>query len=279
MIEVRNTTGASPSSVDVHGVQLEVARIGRGRPILFLHPVVGIEPDAAVLSMLAEGGEVLAPSHPGFGRSAKPKHITTVEDISYIYLDLLEQLDLREVMLVGVSLGAWIAASIAVKSSDRISRLVLADPFGIKLGSAEDNDIANMFMLPQAEFDALAFADIANAPGNWAEVDPEKVRIAARNREMTTQLGWLPYMYDPKLRSRLHRIKVPTLFLWGDQDRVITKSYVRSYSELLPDSSMKTIAGAGHYPHIEQPRRFANVVLDFLDSGEDASSSFQHLLP
>ena len=95
---------------------------GQGRPILFLHPGIGIDPAAPVLTELAKGGRVIAPSHPGFGTSQLPKGMTSVDDVSYFYLDLLEQLDLRDVLVVGVGLGGWLAAEIAVKNSTRLSR-------------------------------------------------------------------------------------------------------------------------------------------------------------
>ena len=96
---------------------IEAIERGQGRPILFLHPGIGIDAAAPVLAELAKGGRVIAPSHPGFGTSQLPKGMTTVDDVSYFYLDLLEQLDLRDVLVVGVGLGGWIAAEIAVKNS------------------------------------------------------------------------------------------------------------------------------------------------------------------
>jgi pimeloyl-ACP methyl ester carboxylesterase len=78
-----------------------------------------------VLDHLAKGVRLLAPSHPGFGHSALPGGFTTVDDLAYFYLDLLDVLDLRDTVVVGVSLGAWIAAAIAVKSTARIAKLVL----------------------------------------------------------------------------------------------------------------------------------------------------------
>jgi len=81
----------------------------------------------AAIGELAKSAHVIAPTHPGFGRSELPKGMRWVDDLSYFYLDLLEQLDLRDVVVVGVGFGAWIAAEIAVKSCERIGRLVLAD--------------------------------------------------------------------------------------------------------------------------------------------------------
>src|SRR6478672_11184539 len=122
------------TSLVVNGATIEAIDRGKGRTILFLHPGIGIDPAAPVLTALARGGRVIAPSHPGFGTSQLPKGMTSVDDVSYFYLDLLDQLDLRDVLVVGVGLGAWIAAEIAVKNSTRLSDLVMANAVGVKIG-------------------------------------------------------------------------------------------------------------------------------------------------
>src|SRR4030095_15141814 len=112
----------SAAAMTVNGIRLEVVEKGRGRPLLFLHPDIGLAPNAPVIDKLAENARVLAPSHPGFGGSEQPKAFTTVDDLAYFYLDLLHTLDLKDTVVVGVSLGAWIAAEIAVKSTARIAK-------------------------------------------------------------------------------------------------------------------------------------------------------------
>ena len=114
-LRMSGTTDAK-SSLVVNDVKLEVVERGQGnsraRPILFLHPGIGIEADAPVLDALAKGGRVIAPSHPGFGASQLPKGLSTVDDVSYVYLDLMERLDLRDTLVVGVGLGGWLACEI-----------------------------------------------------------------------------------------------------------------------------------------------------------------------
>src|SRR6266853_3162698 len=124
-----NAAAEAPTSmITVTGARIELLDRGRGRPILFLHPHIGLDPSAPVLAMLAEGGRLIAPSHPGFGHSERPAGLTAVDDLAYFYLDLMDALDLRDALVVGVSLGAWIAAAIAVKWTARIARLVLGNP-------------------------------------------------------------------------------------------------------------------------------------------------------
>jgi pimeloyl-ACP methyl ester carboxylesterase len=165
---------------------------------------------------------VIAPSHPGFGRSELPRAMTTVDDLAYFYLDVMDALDLRDVVLAGVSFGGWIAAEIAIKSTERLSHVVLADAVGIKLGDREQRDIVDIFTTKQSEVDRLAFHNPKIAAIDHASISDEDAHILFRNREATALFAWSPYMYDPKLASRLHRIQVPTLVLWGASDRIVS---------------------------------------------------------
>src|SRR5438067_11405129 len=110
---------AAPPSFErrkIKGLDIELIERGHGPPLLFLHPGIGIDPRAAFLDELAQRVRVIAPSHPGFGGSDQPPSFTTIDDLAYFYLDLLDELALDDVTLVGVSLGGWIAAEMVVKS-------------------------------------------------------------------------------------------------------------------------------------------------------------------
>src|SRR5581483_2203242 len=231
----------SMTSVTVNGVTIEMIDRGKGRPILFLHPGIGIEPDAPVLAALAKSGRVLAPSHPGFGTSQLPAGMTTVDDVSYFYLDLLEQLDLRDVLVVGVGLGGWIACEIAVKDTSRFSQLVLANAIGVKIGDRETRDIVDIWSLMPNELNALAWADPKLGERDYKTLPEAVSQAAARNREAYARLAWSPYMHNPKLKNRLHRIKLPTLFLWGSADRILSDSYGRGYCALISGAKFQTI--------------------------------------
>jgi len=254
---------ASTSIIVVNGSRLELIDRGRGRPILFLHPHIGLDPSAPVLALLAAGGRLFAPSHPGFGHSQRPSAITTVDDLAYFYLDLMDQLDLADAVVVGASLGAWIAAAIAVKSTARMARLVLANPVGIKAGDRETRDIADIFAMLENDFLAHAFADPAAGTRDYAALSDDEVTVAARNREASAVYGWSPYLHDPKLKGRLHRIRIPTLVLWGTADRLAGEGYGRAFAAAIPGARFETILGAGHFPHIEQPKVFAEQVFAF----------------
>ena len=249
---------------NVRGVRVEILDHGSGRPMLFLNAGIGIDPGKAALSQMAEHLRVVAPCHPGFGASERPAWITTVDDLSYFYLDLLDEFDLHEVILVGVSFGAWVAAEIAVKSTTRLSHLVMANAVGIKIGDRETRDIADIFAMTEDQFNAAAFANPSIGIKDYKSMSAADLLATARNRESLARFTWSPYMHNPKLRNRLHRIGVPTLFLWGARDRIVSADYGRSYCAAVPGARFELIDNAGHLPHIEQPKTFASRILDFI---------------
>jgi len=255
----------SAGSRVINGIRIEIIERGGGRPLLFLHPGIGIKATAPVLDRLAERTRVIAPSHPGFGASVQPPWFNSVDDLAYFYLDLLDELDLTDTIVAGVSLGGWIAAEMAVKSCARISHLVLANPVGIKVGDRETRDIADIFALTEEQFAEMAYFDPAAGRHDYKAMPEAEVREVARNREATARYGWSPYMHDPKLKARLHRIRVPTLLLWGTADRILAQPYGRTYCAAIAGARFEPIGRAGHFPHLEQPDEFARRIFAFVD--------------
>ena len=259
------TNLTQPGWMTVHGVRLEIVERGQGRPILWLHGEEGLDPSAQFLDLLAAHGSVLAPSHPGFGRSPDVASIDTVDDLSYLYLDVLAERNLRDVTVVGSSLGGWIAAEMAVKCSDRFSGLVLVAPLGIKVGDRETRDIPDIFALPPDEVARLQYRDPARAAVDHGKLSDDQLTVIARNREATALYAWEPYFHNPKLRQWLHRIKLPTLLLWGADDRFVTAAYYGdAYRGAIPGARFETIDRAGHFPHIEEPAALVERIRGFI---------------
>jgi pimeloyl-ACP methyl ester carboxylesterase len=263
--EMLQRADSASDSLVVEGMRIDVIERGAGEPVLFLHAENGIEPAVAAIDALAKTTHVIAPTHPGFGRSELTNGVRTVDDLSYFYLDLLDQRDLRDVTLVGVAFGAWIAAEIAVKSTARLARLVLANAVGIKTGDRETRDIADIFALTEPEYLELTYCDPNAGRRDYKSLPPAEVLAAARAREATARFAWSPYFHNPRLKSRLHRIRIPTLFLWGAHDRMVGEAYGRAYCAMIPGGRFETIERVGHFPHQEQPQAFAKRVLAFMD--------------
>jgi pimeloyl-ACP methyl ester carboxylesterase len=259
------------SVVEVNGIEVELNIRGRGRPLLFLHPEIGLDRASPALDRLAQGARVIAPTHPGYGRAKVPSEFNTIDDLAYLYLDLLDKLDLRDVAVVGAGLGGWIAAEIAVKTTARLTHLVLADAFGVKIGDRETRDIFDMYFITEAELAKIVYFDQEWTKRDLTKLPDEELYAIARAREATSRFAWKPYMHNPKLKSRLHRIRIPTLFLWGAEDRIVAPAYGRAYCASIPDARFQLIERAGHFPHVEQPEEFARRALDFIEGKESRS--------
>ena len=190
----------------------------------------------------------------------------SVDDLSYFYLDLLDQLDLRDLTVVGVSLGAWIAAEIAVKTTARMSRVVAANAVGVKVADRETRDIVDVFALTEKEYIDIVYADPKVGTRDYKTLPDAEVLAASRAREATARLAWNPYFHNPRLKNRLHRIHIPTLFLWGAQDRMLSEAYGRAYCAMIPGARFELIDRAGHFPDHEQPKAFASKVMAFVGS-------------
>ncbi|HEY6495956.1 MAG TPA: alpha/beta fold hydrolase [Trebonia sp.] len=245
------------------GVVLDVTAYGAGPAALLLSGVEGVRDDQEFVTLLGGAHAVLAPSHPGFDLSPRPDWLDSVEDLAYLYLDWLDRLDARDVTLVGCQFGGWVAAEMAVRSSARLSRLVLVDAVGIKPGGREERDIADVFHMTRGELDRRTFHDTARGPGDLTAALEDVVLRIARNEEALACYGWEPYLHNPRLLRWLHRISVPTLVVWGESDGIVTPGYGRSLAEAIPGARFEVIPDAGHRPQVEQPGGLSALIRDF----------------
>lgn len=250
--------------LEVSGVAIDLWRKGSGRPVLFLHPGDGFDPEDAFLNALASSHDVIAPWHPGFGHSDMPDGWLGVDDLAYFYLDLMDHLDLSDVTLVGSSFGGWIAAEVAVRGSRRLGRLVLIDALGIKTGDRTTRDIADFHNTDLTELEAMKWADPTGRQPDLMSYDDDALTAVVRSREAFAHFGWRPYMHNPALLRWLHRIAAPSLVIWGAQDGIVTPEYGRAFADRIPDARFELVADAGHFPHIEQPEASLELVRGFI---------------
>jgi pimeloyl-ACP methyl ester carboxylesterase len=249
----------------IAGIDLELIERGEGAPLLYLHGGGGIASDRSFLDLLAKTRRVIAPSHPGFGKSSLPDWLDSVDDIAHVYLELMDRLGLTRTDVVGFSIGGWIAAEIATKVPERIKRLVLIGPVGVKTGTPDKLDIPDVFAMPREKLDRLRFHDPEKHAADLSAVPDDQLLVVARNRETLALLTWEPYMHNPKLPHRLHRLNVPALLIRGASDGIVSAEYLERYAALIPDARIDTIAAAGHLPQVEQPTATAARVLEFLN--------------
>ncbi len=250
--------------IELGGIALDTLIAGKGPPLVFLHGGDYVAQNRPFLDRLAHHFRVIAPRAPGFGATARPAWFRTVHDIAYLYLDLLERLDLQETLLAGHSFGGWIALEMAVRSEARLGHLVLIDALGVKFAGREERDIADIYAMPAAEVLRRSFVDPAGAAPDYAKLDDVELLAIAHDREATALYGWKPYMHDPALRHWLHRVTRPALVLWGEADGIVAPSYGERLAAALPQARFERIAGAAHYPQVEQPDRVAAAIERFV---------------
>lgn len=250
--------------VKAGGISLEVERRGAGRPLLLLTSEEQLELDAAFVNTLAEKFEVIIPRAPGFGLSDRPGWMTNPDDISYYMLDVIDALGLKDVTVLGFSFGGWLAAEMATKNNGAIARLILVDAYGVKIGGPHDRDIMDIWTSHPAKVLAAKWADPEKGKRDFSQMSDAQLTAVARANESFARFSWDPYMHNPKLRHRLHRINVPTLVIWGEKDGVVSTAYGEAYAKLIPGATFAVVPGAGHYPHLEAPDAFMSTLSSFI---------------
>jgi pimeloyl-ACP methyl ester carboxylesterase len=253
----------------VDGVTLQVFHGGQGPTLLVLHDCEVMTEWQPYHAALATQFTVLAPSHPGFGASERAGSIDGIDDLAYLYLDFIAGLGPQGVDVLGLGMGGWIAAEMAVRCRHSLRRLVLADTVGIKVSGRTEVDIVETFILSREQLLEVGWHDPAlgaermKLPGTPGLADDELLTLI-RNREAAARLSWKPFMHNPALRRWLHRIAVPTLVLWGESDRIVRPDYGRAFQQAIPGAQFQLIQAAGHYPYLERPQEFVASVTAFL---------------
>ena len=256
------------SVLAVRGNRIRLMRGGAGQPLVILHGASGAQ-WAPFMSALSQKFDVIAPEHPGFGESDMPDWLDTVHDLAYFYLDLFAELKLKDVNLVGLSLGGWIAAELAVRSSARLASMTLAGAAGLHVPGVvqldpflrSDEQRLRDFFYDQKKADEV----IARA------LRPELEDVTLKNRATVAKLAWQPRGHDPHLTKWLHRIDVPTLLIWGDHDRAFPKDYALAYQKAIPGAKLVIVPECGHVPQIEKPDAFVAALEGFLGARKIAA--------
>ena len=246
----------------VAGCRTRIMRGGSGDPLLFLHGARGASTWLPFFETMSQSFDLIVPEHPGFGGSDTPDWLDNVGDLAYFYLDLIETLKLPRLHLAGVSLGGWIASEIAIRNQTTLRTLTLLCAAGLHLPDVAKGDI---FMWSREEFTRNIFHDPRVAAAMLAQTPTDaELAIERKNRLTTAKLGWNPRLYNPDLHKWLHRITVPTLIVWGDDDKVFPLPYGEAYQKLIPGSQLEVLKDTGHTLQIERPGELAALMTRFL---------------
>ncbi|XVV14916.1 alpha/beta fold hydrolase [Actinoplanes sp. CA-131856] len=222
-------------------------------PFLLLHGGGGPQTVAGFADLLASlPARVVTPVHPGFGGTARPDDLTRPGQLAVAYDELLKDLDLDGVTVVGNSLGGWIAAEMALLSSPRVAEVILVDAVGVEVPGH-----------PIADFFALSLPEIAQhsyyEPDKF-QIDPAALPAMAGNRAALTVYSGNGRMFDPGLRERLAGVTTPVRVIWGEADRIADPGYGRALAAAIPGASFTLLDKTGHLPQIETPERLLKAV-------------------
>jgi pimeloyl-ACP methyl ester carboxylesterase len=257
--------GGEAETIDVRGRPTVIMHGGDGPPFVYLHSTLGESFRwLPFYQAWAKQFTVYVPTHPGFGQSGGFDRIDAIEDMAFHYVELFDELGLNEVILGGVSLGGWIAAEFAVRWPERVKKLWISGAPGLWV---DDDPLPDLFreMTDRQKLRARLFHD---PDGYMAKLviadDPPEEQVLSAYQSLTAlaRLVW-ERPYDPKLAARLHRVRCPTLLLWGAHDRLVPPAYGEAYRKCIPHAEMKVIPGCGHLSMFEKEAEFVDAVARF----------------
>src|SRR5665213_263731 len=242
----------------VNGVKTQVLSAGKGEPVMFWHGA-GTGCGWDFLAPLTEKFKVYLPYHPGWGGSADETSMTTTQDFVMHYLELFDLMKLGKVDLVGFSMGGWFASTFATQHSERLKKLVLVAPAGLRV---KEHPTLDLFKIKPEEIAPYLAENLAALGPPPDPTDIDFIVNAYREQTSLARIAW-ERIYDSKLPKYLHRITVPTLFVWGKQDRIIPEAQSATWTKLVKGSKLQTFSPAGHLVLNEKPEA-VKVIGEFL---------------
>jgi pimeloyl-ACP methyl ester carboxylesterase len=243
-------------------IGVRLFRSGSGTPVLYLHGAGGYPGWIPFFERLATRHDLLVFEHPGFGGSDTPDWIRNVPDMAMYYLDLLDELGLEGVHLIGFSLGGWIAAELAIRNAARLQSLSLIAPAGIRVKGVPMGD--NFIWGPEEAIHNLVYDQALAEMMLQQTPSEEEAERQLHNRFMAAKLGWQPRWFNPDLERWLHRIKLPTLVLWGENDNLLPVRYAELWKERVPAARIEIASQCGHLVPAEKGDWAARQILDFV---------------
>jgi pimeloyl-ACP methyl ester carboxylesterase len=248
---------------------------GSGRPFLLLHGGAGALSVAGFAELLSSSkpARVITPVHPGFDGTPRPEQLASIPSLATVYAQLLRDLGLTDVCVVGNSVGGWIAAELSVAESaapdGRVSSAVLVDAAGLQLDAAPVPDFFSLTL--DQVFDLSYFI-----PETF-RIDPATLTDERKAAQAANRAALLAYagheMADATLPGRLPGVSIPVLAVWGAADRMIPPAHGRAYADAIPGGQFLQIAQAGHLPQLEAPAELLAAVWEFASQHTQAASS------
>jgi pimeloyl-ACP methyl ester carboxylesterase len=252
-------------TVAAAGVELALLRGGSGKPLLILHDELGYPGWMAWNEKLAQDRTLLIPLQPGFGKTPRIDWIRSYRDLAGFYSQVLRELRLEPIDVIGFSAGGFIAAEMAAADPNIFSHMVLVAPMGIK---PADGEIMDFFAVTVGNHLLATIADPVKSPEfgklYGGQMTPERFEAFEDARSETARIGWEPFMHNPSLPYLLRGLKTPTLLIWGTRDVIVPRGCVDAYRAVIPGAQVVEIEGVGHRPEIENVAEFDRTVRKFI---------------
>jgi pimeloyl-ACP methyl ester carboxylesterase len=229
---------------------------GSGQPLVFLHGAGGLEMDLGFLDTLAQQFHVYAPLVPGYGDSEECAELRDMLDFTLHTWDVVERLEIKDPILVGLSMGGMIACEMAAIAPNDVSRLVLIASAGLWLDKHPIPDIFAMlpYELPGYLFyDAEAGAKIMSAGMNMSDPNFLQAFLVQNARQLGAAGKILFPIPERGLASRLYRIKAKTVLIWGEGDKLVPPVYASEFQRGIANAELVMIPQAGHVVPFEKP--------------------------
>ncbi|WP_208544107.1 alpha/beta fold hydrolase [Nocardioides seonyuensis] len=276
-----------PCTTVLHGHELSYLDSGEGPAVLFIHGILGSQRQwAHLVDKMDDDHRVVVPDLFGHGDSAKPTGDYSLSAHAATMRDLLDHLGIERVTLVGHSLGGGIAMQFYYLFPERVDRLVLVSSGGLgrevspllrsaTLPGAEQvlSLVASGPVLSRVEALGRGLTKVGWRPGAdisaiWRGFtslgDHESRRAFLSTTRAVIDIGGQSISAHDHLESVL---PIPVLIVWGSKDRMIPAWHALKAQHSVPECQVELFEGAGHFPHLEDPDRFATVVRDFISHG------------
>lgn len=237
---------------------------GFGVPLVFLHGFSGAPAeDAAFIHELAKSRRVIIPSHPGFDGSSDDIAIQNIHNVVIFYQELLDLLGLSDVDMLGHSLGGMFAAELAAAGPGLVRRLVLAAPLGLWV---DESPVPDFMSSGGNALMRLLWAnpEAGTPPPSGTATEEAAQSMVAHTANLSAATHYLWPLPDRGLKHRIHRVKAPTLLLWGDQDNIVGMAHREAFHRHIPGSQIEVVSDAGHMLLDEQPAAAVRATLEFL---------------
>jgi pimeloyl-ACP methyl ester carboxylesterase len=267
--------------VEIDGRRANVVEIGEGPPLLFVHGLSGCWQNwLENIPHFARTHRVIAADLPGFGASEMPREDISIPGYARFLEQLCDELSIDAAVVVGNSMGGYIAAELAIASPQRVERLMLVSAAGITVEHLHRDSI----MAGTRIVAAVATREVARHEWyarrpilrklalSFVVRHPERLSapLAYELMQGSGKPGFIPAMEAilvHRISERLPQIACPTFVLWGEDDRVIPVRDARRFQQLIPNARTVILPDTGHVSMLERPERFNELLEAFLSEG------------